>query len=67
MDESNYSNILALAQGERESEKVHLLRSFDPYASATEVPDPWGDEIEAYQAVLEMVEQAVTGLLKTLR
>jgi protein-tyrosine-phosphatase len=31
------------------------------------VPDPWGNEIEAYQEVLAMVEAAVSGLLKTLR
>ena len=67
MDESNYANILALASNEREREKVHLLRSFDSAAESIEVPDPWGNELQAYQEVLGMVESAVTGLLKTLR
>jgi protein-tyrosine phosphatase len=67
MDESNCANILALASTEDDRAKVHLLRSFDPEADSIEVPDPWGNEIEAYQEVLEMVENAVTGLLKTLR
>jgi protein-tyrosine phosphatase len=67
MDLSNQSNILALARDARDREKVALLRSFDPAAGSLEVPDPWGNEVEAYQEVLAMVEAAVTGLLKTLR
>ena len=67
MDESNYANILALASSESDRSKVHLLRAFDPAAESIEVPDPWGNEIQTYQEVLEMVESAVTGLLKTLR
>lgn len=67
MDLSNQSNILALARDERDREKVAMLRSFDPSADSLEVPDPWGNEVEAYQEVLEMVEAAVSGLLKTLR
>lgn len=67
MDESNYANILALASTEDDRAKVHLLRTFDPEADSIEVPDPWGNEIEAYQEVLEMVEAATTGLLNFLR
>ena len=66
MDESNYSNILALARSEEDRTKVALLRLFDPAASSPEVPDPWGNEEPAYRATLEMVESAVSGLLKTL-
>ena len=67
MDLSNKSNILKLARSEEDHAKVAMLRSFDPEADSLEVPDPWGNEIEAYQEVLAMVEAAVTGLLKTLR
>ena len=67
MDKSNYANILALASTDDDREKVHLLRTFDPVAESDEVPDPWGNELPAYQEVLGMVESAVTGLLKTLR
>jgi protein-tyrosine phosphatase len=67
MDESNYSNLIALASSEADRQKVVLLRSFDNEADSREVPDPWGEEIEAYQGVLAMVEAAVSGLLKTLR
>lgn len=71
MDQSNHANILQLARHEQDRAKVAMLRSFDPQVAlgpeSVEVPDPWGNEIDAYQEVLEMVEAAVTGLLKTLR
>jgi protein-tyrosine phosphatase len=67
MDESNYANILQLARHDQDWQKVAMLRAFDPEADSLEVPDPWGNEIDAYQEVLAMVEAAVSGLLKTLR
>lgn len=67
MDASNHANILALARNERDREKTRMLRSFDLGADSLEVPDPWGNTIEAYQEVLKMVEAAVTGLLNSLR
>jgi protein-tyrosine phosphatase len=67
MDLSNHANILKLARNEQDRAKVAMLRSFDPAADSVEVPDPWGNEIPAYQEVLEMVEAAVSGLLTSLR
>lgn len=67
MDLSNQANILKLARDDRDREKVAMLRSFDPQADSIEVPDPWGNEIEAYQEVLAMVERGVTGLLSSLK
>ena len=67
MDQSNHANILQLARHEEDRAKVVLLRAFDSGADSVEVPDPWGNEIDAYQEVLAMVEAAITGLLKTLR
>jgi protein-tyrosine phosphatase len=67
MDLSNQANILALARSDEDRVKVAMFRSFDPKADSVEVPDPWGNEIDAYQEVLAMVEAAVSGLLKTLR
>lgn len=66
MDLSNQANILKLAATPAEREKVFMLRAFDPDANSLEVPDPWGEELAAYQGVLAMVEAAVSGLLKTL-
>ncbi|CAN2183542.1 Wzb Protein-tyrosine-phosphatase [Candidatus Nanopelagicaceae bacterium] len=67
MDLSNQANILKLARNDGDRSKVAMLRSFDPGADSLEVPDPWGNTVEAYQEVLEMVEAAVTGLLTSLK
>lgn len=67
MDASNHANILQLARNNNDRQKVVMLRAFDPEADSPEVPDPWGNEVEAYQEVLAMVEAAISGLLKTLR
>ena len=67
MDQSNHANVLNLADNDEARAKVAMLRAFDPGASDIEVPDPWGNPIEAYQEVLAMVEAAVSGLLNSLR
>jgi len=67
MDASNYANILQLARNDHDRQKVVMLRAFDPEADSPEVPDPWGNEVEAYHEVLAMVEAAVSGLLATFR
>lgn len=67
MDLSNQANILKLARDESDRAKVAMLRSFDPGADSLEVPDPWGNTVEAYREVLEMVEASVSGLLTSLR
>jgi protein-tyrosine phosphatase len=53
-----------------------MLRSFDPAlskidptspaAEILQVPDPWGEEIDAYQEVLDMIERATDGLIANL-
>ena len=67
MDQSNHDNILQLARHEQDRAKVVMLRSFDSEANSVEVPDPWGNEIDAYQEVLAMLEAAISGLLESLR
>lgn len=67
MDLSNQANILNLARSDEDRVKVALLRSFDPVADSLEVPDPWGNEIDAYEEVLTMIERSVTGFLARLQ
>ncbi len=67
MDLSNQANILNLARTDEDRVKVALLRSFDPAADSLEVPDPWGNEIDAYEEVLTMIERSVTGFLARLQ
>ena len=76
MDSSNYDNVISLAQDEEHRSKVFYLRSFDPALKGIdptsadyfklEVPDPYNQSDEAYEATLAMVERAVDGLLAEL-
>ena len=77
MDLSNRAMVLTAAKNETDRQKVFLLRQFDPLlqgidptsreATLLQVPDPWGEEIEAYQEVLQMIDRAVEGLLNEIR
>jgi protein-tyrosine phosphatase len=77
MDSSNYHNVVSLAENDEHRGKVFYLRNFDPElknidpASANyfklEVPDPYNQSDEAYEAVLTMVQHAVDGLLQELK
>ena len=76
MDSSNYHNVISMAESEEHRAKVFYLRSFDPKLKGIdpnsadyfklEVPDPYNQSDEAYEATLAMVERAVDGLLKEL-
>ncbi|WP_093420777.1 low molecular weight protein-tyrosine-phosphatase [Saccharopolyspora flava] len=48
-------------------EKVRLLRSFDPDADGTEVPDPYYGGPNGFDDVLAMVEAAMPGLMAWVR
>ncbi|MEN9687179.1 MAG: hypothetical protein RL381_191 [Actinomycetota bacterium] len=75
MDLTNRANILNGARNDLDRDKVFMLRSFDPAlshidvlspdAEKLQVPDPWGETIEAYKEVLTMIERATDGLLTT--
>jgi protein-tyrosine phosphatase len=70
MDSSNYANVMALAN-EDVKHKVFYLRQFDPKLRDAkienlEVPDPYSLAIGHFEAVYEMIDTAVSGLLKEL-
>lgn len=76
MDLSNRAMVLTAAKSQEERNKVFLLRQFDPQlshinptsreAESLVVPDPWGMELDAFEEVLDMVERAVDGLIKSI-
>ena len=45
---------------------VHLLREWDPLGGAN-VPDPYYDDEEAFEEVLDIIERSCDGLLEELR
>ncbi len=73
MDLTNRANILNLATTAEQKNKVFMLRSFDPKLSGIDetkpegaklqVPDPYGEGINSFENVLDMVEQACDGLI----
>ncbi|GGP61446.1 protein-tyrosine-phosphatase [Saccharothrix coeruleofusca] len=48
-------------------DRVRLLRSFDPDADDTDVPDPYYGDEEDFDTVITMVEAAMPGLLAWVR
>jgi len=77
MDSSNFHNVISLAATDEDRAKVFYLRSFDPDLQGIDpnsadyfrldVPDPYNQSDEAYEATLAMVERAVDGLLRELK
>lgn len=77
MDLTNRAMVLNAAKNDEQRAKVFMLRSFDPALSHIDatsrqgeelvVPDPWGEEIDSYQRVLEMIERATDGFIASLR
>ncbi|WP_368733211.1 low molecular weight protein-tyrosine-phosphatase [Streptomyces alkaliphilus] len=52
------------------TDRIRLLRSFDPSPEAErspDVPDPYWGDAEAFEECLEMIEAAMPGLLATIR
>jgi len=77
MDRENLRDLLRLAPGAAEREKVRLLREFDP-ASAPggeergeradlDVPDPYYGAAGGFEEVLDLVQAACEGLLAEIR
>jgi protein-tyrosine phosphatase len=68
MDRNNRDELLKLARGPEDREKVALLRSFDATAPAeAEVPDPYYGGPRGFDEVFDICERACRGLLDQLR
>ncbi|MEX0659077.1 MAG: low molecular weight protein-tyrosine-phosphatase [Egibacteraceae bacterium] len=67
MDKSNLADVRALAPDEAGVAKVVLFRSFDPEATADEVPDPYYGGPDGFAEVVEIVRSAARGLVEHLR
>jgi len=58
MDQSNYTNILALAKTEEDHAKVHMiLNQISPNSNA-EVPDPYYGGDQGFENVYQMLDKA---------
>lgn len=71
LDEGHERELRALAPRARDADKVRLLRSYDPDASAGDphglnVPDPYYGGAGGFDTCLRLVEAAVPGLLSEI-
>jgi low molecular weight protein-tyrosine phosphatase len=70
MDRTNLEDLRRIAPGEREREKVRLLREFDPASAGSrdlDVPDPYFGAHGGFEEVLDLVQSACAGLLERIR
>lgn len=56
-----------LQRAGRHSDKVRLLRQYDPAADGPDVPDPYGGPVAEFEEVYAQVEAAMPGLLDAVR
>jgi protein-tyrosine phosphatase len=63
MDESNLRNIHRLPNANQHSDKIKLMRGFDPLADANEVPDPYYGSEKDFQNVFDILDSANEHLL----
>jgi low molecular weight protein-tyrosine phosphatase len=63
MDEHNYRTVASLCRGRA---VVCPFLDFAPHSPEREVPDPYGDGPDAFERVLDLVEEASEGLLKDI-
>ncbi len=67
LDEGHHRDLRALALKEEHRDKVRLLRSYDPQAVDTNVPDPYYGDETGFQECLDLIEAAMPGLLDEVR
>ena len=81
LDRGHQRTLRGWVDDEADKAKVQLLRTYDPSATelsarlppgadvgrALDVPDPYYSDLDAFDAVLDQVEQSCTGLLEHLR
>ena len=66
MDNSNYQNILKLANGQHYSGKVALMRSYDPVGKGGEVPDPYYGGESHFQEVFDILDRTMDNFIQHL-
>jgi len=67
MDNENLRDVLALAQSDKDKEKVKLLLNVDEPGSDKNVPDPWyGEGEEGFTEVFHLLDKACEALVKNL-
>jgi len=66
MDRENYANLLVICPQGLEH-KIRLLMEYAPHRPEREIPDPYFGGDSGFDRVLDMLEEAVAGLLEDIR
>ena len=66
MDESNMADILSLDPQKTSHHKIHMMTNFCTIFTHTEVPDPYYGGDAGFELVLDILDDACTGLLDSL-
>ena len=66
MDHENLKNIKQLDGQTNHSEKIKLLREFDPHPEDRAVPDPYYGGMEGFQRVFDVIKRSSKSLLDEL-
>lgn len=67
MDDSNYSDLLALKKDKKFASKVFKLVQFCTRKKYKEVPDPYYGGPEAFELVIDILEDGCHGLLEKIK
>jgi protein-tyrosine phosphatase len=69
LDASHLRELTALARTDQDRAKLRLLRTFDPTATAPDldVPDPYYEDDEAFEHVMDLIKRAAPGILEEIR
>jgi len=66
MDQSNYNNVVALAETDADRSKVELFLNLASPGSDAEVPDPYFGGDSGFQHVYELLNEAADRLMEEL-
>jgi protein-tyrosine phosphatase len=67
MDKSNFQNILRLANGKKVTQKIKLMREFDPLSKGAEVPDPYHGTEKDFQEVYDILDRSTSKFVEYLQ
>lgn len=67
MDKDNLADLDARQPAVKQGAKLALLMDYAPGRAGEEVPDPYYGEGDGFAHVLDMIEEAVDGLIATLK
>ncbi len=67
MDNNNRRIIESMAVDETQSEKIHMMREFDPQGNGElDVPDPYYGGPEGFEETFQIIKRSCEGLLEVL-